>query len=239
MLDPTLCNYLFIHCFASSFIFHSWKFKHQFIFPEKTQPINNPNCNTIKCNYTYERDPKVGRTWFVFFFMWVSARYNGTNNSHCFLTHAVHWSMLYHRGSKWGQCCPQTTFANVWRHFLLSQLGERGQYYDLMSRGQWQDSLPWIIQPQMSSGRQKSYFTLFKIICWEMNIFIHSLITSSIFMNIQSGLEIRMVLTAVHVLITHRHSQLDHISLFSISNQHLPKMRTTALISGCLSLYAP
>lgn len=151
MLDPTLCNYLFIHCFASSFILYSWKFKHQFIFPEKTQPINNPNCNTIKCNYTYEPDPKVGRTWFVFFFIWVSARYNRTNNSHCFLTHAVHWSMLYPRGSKWGQCCPQATFANVWIHFVLSQLGERGQYYDLVSRGQWQDSLPWIIQPQMST----------------------------------------------------------------------------------------
>lgn len=55
-----------------------------------------------------------------------------------------------------------------------------------------------------------------------MTVFIHSLIISPVPLNIETGSEISMVLTAAHVFITPRHNQLDHIFLFSISKQHYP-----------------
>lgn len=67
-------------------LLYSWKVKHLF-FQRKhnmnNQPINHPNCNTIKCNCTYEPDPKLEEPG-LFFSLSKSARYTRTNNSHCF-----------------------------------------------------------------------------------------------------------------------------------------------------------
>lgn len=113
--------------------------------------------------------------------------------------------------------------------FLLWHLGEEwsisvpsGSYSTSYNV---QDSLPsqWIIQPQMST-----VWGLEILLYLYQNNYLRDeciytlLIISSISMNTQSEVEIWMVLTAVHVLITLRYNQLDHIFLCSISNQHLP-----------------
>lgn len=91
-------------------------------------------------------------------------------------------------------------------------------------------SLPAMNYPAKNVSKEglgKSCCTLFKIIGWDINVFIHSLTIPSISTNIQTRLETSIELTAVHMLLPPRYNQPDHIFLFSTSKQHLEDHRTT------------